>query len=491
MKSKPLFALFLLAPFMALASEITVGSKAFTEGYLLGELAAQTMETTADQKVARKFGLGSTGIVLQALMNDEIDVYPEYTGTISEAVLHDLSIRNSDEIQRRLENLGLVMSRELGFQNTYALAVRREFADKNQLKAISDLRGAEAEVRTAFSHEFITRDDGVKSLEKVYGLDFGNKIQAVDHSLSYQLVASNEADMIAVYSTDDMIEQLDMVLLVDDRGIFPPYKAVFLAKKEFTERQPEAWAALNSLADTIDEKQMRKLNGEIERKKLDFSTVIASYLGKSKTHGLPSPLVQEIKRRTAEHLFLVGVALLVSILVGIPMGVVSARYKAVGQVLLLGSVVVQTIPSLALLALLIPVLGIGMAPALVALCLYSLLPVILNTLIGLQSINPELIETARALGLSRTRTLFWIEFPLASRSILGGLRTAAIIGIGTATLAALIGAGGYGAPIVSGLATNNMTVVLTGAIPCAVMALLTYGLFELAGKIFVPRGLRS
>lgn len=490
-RSSILLLTLFLTPFAAFASEVRVGSKAFTEGFLLGELAAQTIEEVADQKVVRKFGLGSTGIVLQALMNNEIDVYPEYTGTISEAVLHDLSIRHSADIQQHLKKLGLVMSRELGFQNTYALAVRRDFAEKNQLRFISDLRGAEARVRTAFSHEFIARADGVKSLEKVYGLKLRRKIQAVDHSLAYQLVASNKADMIAVYSTDDMIEQLDLVLLVDDKEIFAPYKAVFLAKNEFVERQPEAWAALNSLAGTIDDKQMRKLNGEVERKKQDFSTVIASYLGRSKPRGISSPMVQEIKRRTAEHLFLVGVAMLVSIFIGIPLGIISSRFKALGQILLLGSAVVQTVPSLALLALLIPVFGIGMAPALVALCLYSLLPVLLNTSIGLQSINPELLETARALGLSRGRILFWIELPMASRNILGGLRTAAIIGIGTATLAALIGAGGYGAPIVSGLATNNMKVVLSGAIPCALLALLTYALFEVASRFLIPRGLRS
>lgn len=475
---------------VAFSAPIRVGSKAFTEGYLLAELAAQTIESKADQSVTRKFGLGSTGIVVQALLSNEIDLYPEYTGTIAEALFHDLSLRDPIELQRRLNERGLVMSKELGFENTYALAVRKEFAEKNRLKSISDLKGLESRVRVAFSHEFISRDDGVKSLERVYGLDFSRSLQAVDHTLAYQLVAKNKADLIAVYSTDAMIDQLDLDLLLDDKKIFPPYRAVFLTTKQFVERQPRAWSALNSLAGTVDERKMRKLNGDVEANKRSVAEVVADFLGRGQSLHSTRSQFDEIRRRTSEHIFLVGVALLVSIFLGIPMGVLASRYKALGQVLLLGSALVQTVPSLALLALLIPAFGIGMTPALVALCLYSLLPVLLNTMIGIQSIQPELLETARALGLSRARILVWIELPMASRNILGGLRTSAIVGIGTATLAALIGAGGYGAPILSGLATNNIDVILSGALPCAFMALVTYGLFEVASSVFVPRGLR-
>jgi osmoprotectant transport system permease protein len=489
MKALSLFLLFF--SFIAQAQEIRVGSKAFTEGYLLGELAAQKIETSTDTQVERKFGLGGTGIVIQALMTDEIDVYPEYTGTISEAVLHDLSIRDSEDLQKHLHELGLVMSQELGFENTYALAVRHDFAQAHHLSSISDLKRLQGQIRAAFSHEFVSREDGLKSLERVYGLYFGSNLQAVDHTLAYQSIAENKADLIAVYSTDDKIETLDLVLLKDDQHIFPPYKAVFLAKETFTKREPKAWAALNGLSGTINEKTMRHLNGEVDRDHRSVSTVISNYLGTETHDSSSSPVWKSIRRRTKEHLVLVGVALLISICVGIPLGILSYRYRALGQGVLVSSSLVQTIPSLALLCLLIPPFGIGLKPALVALCLYSLLPVIQNTVIGFQSINPQLLETARALGLSERRILLVIELPLASRSILGGLRTAAIIGIGTATLAALIGAGGYGAPIISGLATNNMPMILTGAIPCAVMALLTYGLFEIANLIFVPKGLRQ
>lgn len=474
----------------ASASEIRVGSKAFTEGFLLGELAARKVEAVPHMKVLRKFGLGSTGILVQALETNEIDLYPEYSGTIAEFILKDLSLTDEAEIQRRLQERGLVMSSELGFENTYALAVRRSFAENHQLTTISDLQKIESTVRVAFSPEFMNRADGLQSLQRVYGLHFGNNLQAVDHMLAYQSVADDKADLIAVYSTDDKIESLDLVLLTDNKHIFPPYKAVFLARASFVKEFPEAWKALNALAGTMDEKTMRHLNGAIERDHKSVSHVIAEYLGGQASSDDSALVWNEVLRRTYEHLILVGVALLISIVLGIPLGIFAFRYRHFGQGVLIGSSVVQTIPSLALLCLLIPAFGIGLTPALVALCLYSLLPVIQNTVIGLQSISPQSIETARAIGLSDKQILLKVELPLASRSILGGVRTAAIIGIGTATLAALIGAGGYGAPIISGLATNNLTTILTGAVPCAVMALATFGLFEFANRIFVPKGLR-
>lgn len=483
--------LTLLFPLLSYGAEIKVGSKAFTEGFLLGELAAQKIESVPGQTVSRKFGLGNTGIVVQALLTNEIDVYAEYTGTIAESILNDLSIRDPEKIQSLLAQKGLVMSRELGFENTYALATTRQFAEAHNLRSISDLKGLESQVRAAFSPEFINRDDGVRNIERVYGLNFGNNLQAIDHMLSYQSISENKADLIAVYSTDDKIEALDLVLLKDDRKIFPPYHAVFLAKTSFVENHPETWAALNELSGTISEETMRHLNGQVERDQASISSVIKSYLSGDTLKSDSAPVIAEIQRRTREHLLLVSVALLVAILIGIPMGVVGFRYRFFRKLVLGSSSVVQTIPSLALLSLLIPLFGIGLMPALVALCLYSLLPVIQNTLIGLESINPRLIETAKAIGLSSWQILFSIELPLASRSILGGIQTAAIIGIGTATLAALIGAGGYGAPIISGLATNNISMILIGAIPCALMALATFGLFELARYVVIPKGLRE
>jgi osmoprotectant transport system permease protein len=201
-------------------------------------------------------------------------------------------------------------------------------------------------------------------------------------------------------------------------------------------------------------------------------------------------LWHQIWRRTKEHLWLVGVSLLFSVLVGIPLGVTAVRFNAAGQAILLSSAVIQTVPSLALLCFLIPVFGVGTKPALAALCLYSLLPVVLNTFTGIRAVNPIHLENARAFGLNRMQVLFRVVLPLASPTLLAGIKTATIVSIGTATLAALVGAGGYGAPIVSGLSLNDVPTILTGAIPAAAMALVAHGMFELLGIMLIPAGLR-
>ncbi|RYZ72777.1 MAG: amino acid ABC transporter permease, partial [Proteobacteria bacterium] len=215
------------ADFASAASEIRVGSKAFTEGFLLGELGAQTIERANTGQVIRRFGLGNTGILYEALRKGEIDVYTEYTGTISEALLKDPKIKDPEEIKKRVEPMGLVMSNSLGFNNTYALAVTKAFAEKNGLKTISDLKKVEGKIRPVFSHEFVSRADGLTSLSKSYGLDFGQNRQSLEHSLAYEAVANGSADIIDVYSTDPKIKRLDLVILEDNLRHFPRYEAVW------------------------------------------------------------------------------------------------------------------------------------------------------------------------------------------------------------------------------------------------------------------------
>jgi osmoprotectant transport system permease protein len=177
--------------------------------------------------------------------------------------------------------------------------------------------------------------------------------------------------------------------------------------------------------------------------------------------------------------------------VGIPLGILAVRFHAAGQAILMVSALIQTVPSLALLCFLIPLFGVGTKPALAALCLYSLLPVVLNTFTGVRGVDPIHLENARAFGLNGRQVLFRIVLPLASPTMLAGIKTATIVSIGTATLAALVGAGGYGAPIVSGLSLNDVPTILTGAIPAALMALVAHGLFEVMGVLLIPKGLRK
>jgi osmoprotectant transport system permease protein len=467
-------------------ARVSVGSKAFTEGYLLGELIAQTIGD--DAQVTRKFGLGQTGVLFEALKNGDIDLYPEYTGTISEAILKRPSLTSFDDIQKALAPLGLFMSRPLGFNNTYAIAVSRDFAERTGVKTISDLAWHANEARAGFSSEFMSRADGYRALARKYGFKFTETPQSMEHSLAYKAIEDDKVDVIDAYSTDAKIDKLGLVVLEDDKLFFPRYDAVILARLAFLDSEPTLWKKLQTLESSIDEESVRKLNAAVDIDKESFREAVSHYRGVE-----VKPFNQtfdRIWRRTKEHVFLVAVALLFSVAIGIPLGVLATKHRGLGQTILLFSGTVQTIPSLALLCFLIPLAGIGTKSALIALCLYGLLPVVMNTFVGLQSIDPHLIEMTRALKLSSWQSLIRIRLPLASRNILAGIRTSAVIGIGTATLAALIGAGGYGAIILSGLAINDTNIILMGAIPAAVLALVTHGLFEALGFVIIPRGLR-
>jgi osmoprotectant transport system permease protein len=234
---------------------------------------------------------------------------------------------------------------------------------------------------------------------------------------------------------------------------------------------------------------MIRLNAEAERTK-NYARAADLYFN-SPPHFTDS-FPRKLERWTLRHLQLAGFSLLLSIIVGIPLGIVASRGGAVGHVILGFVGIVQTIPSLALLALLVPLpfFGISIRTAIAALFLYGLLPIVRNTATGLQDIPRSLRESAVALGLSPIARLWQVYMPMASRSILSGIKTSAVINIGTATLAALIGAGGLGEPIISGLSLNDHVTILEGAIPAAVLALLVQWCFDLLDRVLIPKGLR-
>lgn len=473
------------------AETVTVGSKNFTEGYVLAEIVAQKLEHESHLKVRRRFGMGATGILFQALTHGNLQLYTEYTGTIARAILKKPSLVHFDDIQKALVPYGLVMSRPLGFNNTYALAVPRAFAEQHHLEKISDLKPIFSKLRVGIEHEFLERADGLPGLARRYGLKLPRGLQPMEHSLSYEAIHDHAVDLIDVYSTDAKIEKLDLKVLEDDLGYFPKYEPVILARQEFVEAYPEAWANLQKLAGTINEKTMRQLNAQVDIDRKPLNQIAAEYLGfQFKRTSTFERNKARVWQRTKEHLFLVLVALLFSISLGIPLGVIATRHRVLGQTILMISGLVQTIPSLALLCFLVPLFGIGSVSALIALCLYGLLPVVMNTFVGLQSIDSKLIEMTEALGLTPWRSLVRVRLPLASLNILAGIKTSAVIGIGTATLAALIGAGGYGAIILSGLAINDTQTILLGAAPAALMALAVHLLFEIAGWLVIPEGLK-
>ena len=469
------------------AADVVVGSKKFTESYVLGEIAKRSLNDAAIPAEHRQ-GMGGTIILWEALRAGQIDVYPEYTGTIATEILKSASSVSLDQIRNSLEKVGVGMTAPLGFNNTYALVMRRSEAQRLGIRAISDLQKY-PDLKIGLTHEFLERQDGWRPLRERYGLPQQNII-GIDHALGYSALANGSIDVKDAYSTDAKIEETDLVVIEDDLQFFPKYEAVFLFRSS---TRVDAIAALRRLEGTLDQTRMVRLNAEAERTK-NYTRAADLYFERSagSPHALNDSFPRKLARWTLRHLQLAGFSLLLSVMVGIPLGIVASRGGAVGHVILGFAGVVQTIPSLALLALLVPLpfFGISLRTAVAALFLYGLLPIVRNTATGLQDIPRSLRESAVALGLSPIARLWKIYLPIASRSILSGTKTSAVINIGTATLAALIGAGGLGEPIISGLNLNDHVTILEGAIPAAVLALLVQWCFDLLDHVLIPKGLR-
>jgi osmoprotectant transport system permease protein len=488
----PLLAVALLAgPTLVRADgpAVRVGSKSDTETTLLAEIVVALLRDRGVPAIL-KARLGGTRFVWDALLADSLDVYPEYTGTLSEQILSGRGIRGPEALRRELAGRGLGMTGSLGFANNYALGMRRERAEELGIRSISDLL-KHPELRLGFSNEFVKREDGWPGLRDRYGLP-QKDVQGMDHRVAYEAIRSGTIDVTELYTTDAEIHRFDLVALRDDRGFFPLYEAVLVYRLDLEQRAPGAIAALRLLEGRVSEPVVIDMNTRAQDR-VPPPQIAADFL-REQLHIRPDVEVESDVRRllrlTAEHLTLVGVSLAAAIGLALPLGIVAAARPRLGRILIGAAGVIQTIPSLALLVFMIPLLKTGTAPAIVALFLYSLLPILNNTATGLRGIPPSLRESAEALGLSAASRLWLVELPLASPAILAGIKTSAVINIGTATLGALIGAGGYGQPIQTGLQMNDHREILFGAIPAAVLALGVQGLFELAERYLVPRGLR-
>jgi osmoprotectant transport system substrate-binding protein/osmoprotectant transport system permease protein len=477
--------------------QLRIGSKRFTESYILAEIAAGAARAAGDARVSHKQGIGGTALVFRALKEGSIDVYPEYTGTIAEAVVHDAASADVGSLRRALATNGIAITEPLGFENTYALAATESVATARHLQTISDLARA-PDIRFGFSHEFLGRSDGFRALAARYGLSSAH-VQGLDHGLAYEAIAKGAIDVTDVYSTDAAIARYHLKTLADDLRFFPSYQAVFLYREDAAHRTPRAMEAIERLAGTLSSATMVSLNARAELDGRSFASVAEEFLrarqgnGSTKAERRP-PLLrglwETVRAEGPRHLELVFVSLFAATLAGVPLGIIARWTRNLGRLLLAATSVVQTIPSLALLCFFIPVLGTGVLAALAALFLYALLPIARNTVAGLEGIPPALRESAAALGLTPWAQLVRVELPLASRTILAGIRTSAVIAVGTATLAAFIGAGGFGAPISTGLNLDDTNLILEGAIPAAALALLVEGLFVLAERTVIPKGLR-
>ncbi|MCB9879321.1 MAG: ABC transporter permease subunit [Planctomycetes bacterium] len=469
---------------------LRIGSKSFTESAVMAELMAQTVEAHTALRVERRTNLGGTMICWRALVAGEIDLYAEYTGTAWATILG-----RSDPATGRWPTFFAVeraCRREhdvrwlapFGFDNTYALAMPRALAERLGVRSIGDLLPHMARLRAGFGIEFGSRADGYPGLRAAYGIEFGI-VRSLEHALAYEAVAAGEIDVLDAYSTDGKLLRYDLQVLEDDRGFFPPYQAAPVVRDALLREHPEVEQALAKLAFRIDAAAAQRLNLAVEEQGVSAHDAARAFLveqgivggvaqpAEGRREGLLALLAArwaDLLRWLWQHVLLTGVSVVLAAAVAIPLGVVAAPRPQLRRVLLAAAGVMQTIPSLALLALLIPVLGLDVGTAIAALFLYALLPILRNTCAGLAGVGNDLIDAARGMGLLPRQVLLHVQLPLAWSTILAGVRTSTVIGVGVATLAAFVGAGGLGTPILDGLYLGDADLILLGAVPAALLA---------------------
>jgi osmoprotectant transport system permease protein len=469
---------------------VRIAAKAFYESQILGEML-RLLAREAGAEVEELQTLGDTGKVWNALLLGRIDAYCEYTGTLTQQLLIDEDVDSPEKLRRALARRGLRMSRSLGFANSYGLGMTRQRAAALDIHTISDLR-KHPNVRVGCSAPFLDRPDGWRALRKFYDLPQDTR-DGMEHEIAYQKLSAGAFDVTDIYTTDAAIHQRDLIVLTDDRHFFPSYDAVILYRAELDRRAPQVVDALLQMEGTISEDAMIDLNIRVVNDESPRQTA-AAFLSASRKKPFAvtdETLAERVLLRTRQHLVLVVISLGLAIVAAVPLGVAAARWPRLGHVVLAAIGIVQTIPALALLVLLLMLTpDIGTFPAIAALFLYSLLPIVRNTCTGLNDIPLPLRESAEALGLGSWPRLYLIELPLASRAILAGIKTAAVVNVGYATLGGLIGAGGYGEPIMDGVMRSNFHLILEGAVPAVVMALLVQALFEGIERLVVPKGLR-
>jgi len=488
-RSAVLIAFLVLAPALPAAEvePVRVASKNFAENYLLAEIVAQLLEGQGIA-VERAFGLGGTLICYQALLNNEIDLYVEYTGTLSQAILQRPEVTDRDDLNAVIAERGLHLMPQLGFNNTYAIAVRRQLAESLELRNIGDL-AKYPKLRLVFSHEFLERGDGWPGLSKRYALP--HRVEGIEHALAYQAIADGAIDATDAYSTDGELSRYPLRVLEDDLAYFPAYMAAPLVRSAWLRDAPLAAELVRRLAGLMDALTMQQLNAEVAVAGKSYAEVASEFIDTHReTLGVndlarqsaTATLWTDMAGHVIRHLQLTGLALVAAIVIGLAVALAVFANRRLADAVVYFCGLLQTVPSLALLALMIPIFGIGFTPAVVALFLYSLLPIVRNAVTALATVDPTLVRVSEALGLTRWQQLRHLRLPLSLPMIFAGIRTAAVISIGTATLAAFIGAGGLGEPIVVGLSLNDTDMILRGAIPAAMLAILAEFLFAALQK---------
>jgi osmoprotectant transport system permease protein len=478
---------------------VRIGSKSFTESVILGDLLSH-LAREAGAAVEHRSELGGTQVLWKALLNGDIDAYIDYTGTIREELLADAikagaEVRSEGDMREQMAKLGVLMSDRVGFNNTYALGMREAFAESMHISKISDLR-QHADLKLGISDEFMERKDGWRQLAAKYRLPQEN-IRTMDHNLAYRGLEHSSIQITDLYTTDAEIEFYRLRVLEDDQGFFPTYYAMILMRSDLPSRAPKVAQSMLRLQNSISSEEMASMTAKVRLDRQLESNVAATFINKKMNLSISLQAVGagaewgrffgRLWKTTWEHMLLVVISLSLAVATAIPLGILSARNETIGQTILGIVGVIQTLPSMALLVFMIPLFGLGPVPAIAALFFYSLLPIVRNTYAGLTQIPKVTTESADVLGLDRKARLKLVELPLALPSILAGIKTAAVINVGTATIGAFIGAGGYGAPILTGIRLSSIPLILQGAVPAAVLALaVQFGFSFLERKLVSP-----
>jgi osmoprotectant transport system substrate-binding protein len=278
-----IFPIALLSCSSSPSNRIVVGSKNFTESFILGELIAQQIENHTNLKVERRFYLAGTYICQQAILAGRIDIYPEYTGTALTAVLKQKASGDESEVYQRVkreyeQRFALTLGPRFGFNDTFAMEIRGEDARRLHLKTLSEAASFAPRWRAGFGYEFMERADGYRGLAETYGLHFAQEPRIMDLGLLARALQDHQIDFAGGNATDGLIPALDLFVLEDDRHYFPPYAAVPVVREQLFDLHPEVKSAIDGLANKISNAEMQRLNYAVDGQHRDSEEVVREFL---------------------------------------------------------------------------------------------------------------------------------------------------------------------------------------------------------------------
>lgn len=497
------------------AAPLVLATKSFTEQHILSAMTVQYLQKKGFQ-VQPQTNIAAV-ISRNAMVNKQIDITWEYTGT-SLIIFNRIDKRMSpqetyDTVKRLDAKLGLVWLKPADMNNTYAFAMQRKRAESENITTISQMVAKIEQVRQndpdhnwmlGLDLEFAGRSDGMKPLQQAYQMQLDRpQIRQMDPGLVYNAVRDGLVDAGLVYTTDGRVKGFDLKVLEDDKGFFPSYAVTPVVRKEVLEANPGLDDALNTLSGLLNNDVISTLNAQVDIEHRTPQQVAHQFLqDKGLLSGAPMDTIHYmldnagyLASLTFQHLWLVALAVGLAIIIGVPLGVLIVRHKWLATPVLGAATLLLTIPSIALFGLMIPLFslighGIGVLPAVTAVFLYSLLPIVRNTHTALDSLPPGLREAGRGIGMTFWQRLRWVEIPMALPVIFGGIRTAVVMNIGVMAIAAVIGAGGLGLLLLNGISGSDIRMLIAGALMICLLAIVLDWLLHRLQVVLTPKGIR-